>query len=125
MAERRGRSLFKAAGDKFDDRLNLLAVRPFEPLHDVIEAGACFYILKDDRDGHARALKHPGAAYLSRDAFHRGALSPIQRCHGRILLSIILYLFAGQGGYQCALNNVKWVMKGGAVVADKTKGQVR
>src|SRR5229473_526313 len=28
-------------------------------------------------------------------------------------------------GYQCALNNVKWVMKGGAVVADKTKGQVR
>jgi hypothetical protein len=23
------------------------------------------------------------------------------------------------------LNNVKWVMKGGAVVADKAKGQVR
>jgi hypothetical protein len=23
------------------------------------------------------------------------------------------------------LNNVKWVMNGGAVVADKTKGQVR
>jgi len=38
---------------------------------------------------------------------------------------MILYLFAGQCGYQCALNNVKWVMKGGAVVADKTKGQVR
>ncbi len=32
---------------------------------------------------------------------------------------------AGQCGNQCALNNVKWVMKGGAVVADKTKGQVR
>jgi len=32
---------------------------------------------------------------------------------------------AGQCGYQCALNNVKWVMKGAAVVADKTKGQVR
>jgi hypothetical protein len=30
-----------------------------------------------------------------------------------------------QCGYPCALNNVKWVMKGGAVVADKTKGQVR
>jgi hypothetical protein len=38
---------------------------------------------------------------------------------------MILYLFAGQCGHPCALNKVKWVMKGGAVVADKTKGQVR
>ena len=38
---------------------------------------------------------------------------------------MILYLFADQGGYQCALNNVKWVMKGGSVVADKTKVRPR
>ena len=30
-----------------------------------------------------------------------------------------------QCGYPCALNNVKWVMRGGAMVVDKTKGQVR
>ena len=30
-----------------------------------------------------------------------------------------------QCGYPCALNNVKCVMKGGAVAADKTRGQVR
>jgi hypothetical protein len=28
-------------------------------------------------------------------------------------------------GTPCARNNVKWVMKGGAVAADKTEGQVR
>src|SRR6266852_1694450 len=32
---------------------------------------------------------------------------------------------SGQCGYPCALHTVKWVMSGGAVVADKTKGQVR
>jgi hypothetical protein len=36
-------------------------------------------------------------------------------------LGVILYLFAGQCGYPCALNNVKWVMKAGAVLVDKTK----
>ncbi len=51
----------------------------------------CFYIFKDDGDRHARALEHPRAAYFSRDAFHRRALRPIERCHGRILLSNILY----------------------------------
>jgi len=27
----------------------------------------------------------------------------------------------GQRGYPCTLNKVKWVVKGGAVVADKTE----
>src|SRR6266851_757202 len=62
-----------------------------EPFHDFFYAGAGFEILEDNGDRHTRAFENPGAAYLSRDAFHRRALRPIERCHGRILLSIILY----------------------------------
>jgi hypothetical protein len=58
-----------------------------KPLHDFFYGGACFKILEDDGDAHTSAFEKPRAADL--------------------------YLFAGQCGYQCALNNVKWVMKGG------------
>ncbi len=54
--------------------LNLVAIQPFEPIHNVIDVGARFQIFKNDGDRHAGAAKYPGAAYLSRDAFDRGAL---------------------------------------------------
>src|SRR5216683_6905314 len=88
---RRWGSHVKAAGGKFDDGFDLFAVQTFEPFHNFVNVGAGFEILEDNGDGHTRAFENPGAAYLSRDAFHRRALRPIERCHGRILLSIILY----------------------------------
>src|SRR6266702_7838039 len=86
---------FEAASSKIQDGRDLFACQ-VKPFHDFFYAGAGFEILEDDGDGHTRVFENPRAAYLSRDAFHRRALRPIQRCHGRILLSIILYLFTGQ-----------------------------
>jgi hypothetical protein len=90
---RGGRSHVKAAGRKFDDGFDPLAVQAFKPLHNVVKVGVGFQIFEDDGNRHKRALEHPRAAYLSRNAFHRWALRSIERRHGTILLSIILYLF--------------------------------
>ncbi len=73
-ADSRERSHVEAAGGKFDDGFDLFAVQTVEPFHNLDNVGAGFQIFKDDGDGHARALKDPGAAYFSRDAFHRRAL---------------------------------------------------
>src|SRR5579862_5059122 len=67
--KRRGRHRLSTKGRRVegarsecDDGFDLIAVEPFEPLHDVVDVGACSQIVKDDGDGHARAFKHPGAA---------------------------------------------------------------
>jgi len=39
-----------------------------------VNVGAGFQVFKDDGHRNARALRHPGAGYLSRDAFHRRTL---------------------------------------------------
>src|SRR5438045_9236837 len=96
---------FEAAGRKIQHGRDLLSCQ-VKPFHDFFHGGACFEILKDDGDGHAGAFEKPRAAYFSRDAFNRRALRPIERRHGTILLSAILYLFASQFGCESALNNV-------------------
>jgi len=78
-ANRRRRSRVKAAGGKFDSRLNLLAIQPLKPFHDVLDIGSGFQIFEDDGDRHAGTTEYPGAAYLSWDAFDHGALGPIER----------------------------------------------
>src|ERR1700674_1039987 len=64
-ANSRRRSFIQTTSGKFDNGLNLVAIQPFEPIHNVIDVGARFQIFKDDGDRHAGAAKYPGAAYLS------------------------------------------------------------
>jgi len=70
----------KAARSKIQDRCDLFP-RQVEPLHNLFNGGSRFEILEDDGDGHARAAEDPGTTYLSRDAFDRRTLRPIQRGH--------------------------------------------
>src|SRR5260370_42280507 len=78
-ANSRRRSLIQTTSGKFDNGLNLVAIQPFEPIHNVIDVGDRFQIFKDDGDRHAGSAKYPGSAYLSRDAFDCGALRTINR----------------------------------------------
>src|SRR6266436_10199829 len=77
-ANSRRRSLIQTTSGKFDNGLNLLAIQPFEPFHNVIDVGTRFQIFKDDGDRHAGSAKYPGSAYLSRDAFVGGRRSSYQ-----------------------------------------------
>src|SRR6516164_6935440 len=76
----RRRSRVKAAGGKLDNSFNLLAVQPLKPFHDAVDVGSGFQIFKDAGDRHP-GTADPGTAYLSWNAFDRGALGPIQRRH--------------------------------------------
>ena len=64
----------ETANGKFDNGLDLFSVKRGIPLHDVVDVGASFKILKDGRYRHPRALQDPGAAHLAGNAFHDGTL---------------------------------------------------
>src|SRR5258708_3602274 len=79
---RGGRNLWgvQAAGGKFQHGLNLFS-RYVELLNDFLDARTGLQILKDRRDRHTCAAKHPRAAAFAGNALHRRALRPIESWH--------------------------------------------
>ena len=70
---RQGGRRVETAGREFKHTYDLLPSE-VEPLHDFLDAGARFEVLKDDGNRHAGVAKDPGAADLAGDAFDGGAL---------------------------------------------------
>lgn len=68
-----------------------------KPLHDFVDRGPGFELLKDEGDRHARVLENPRATHLSGDAFHGWALGPIENCHSSTLLHPKAFGLGGQG----------------------------
>src|ERR1022692_757219 len=64
----------ETARGKLDNRLDLFAVQPVEPLHDVVYIGPGFQILEDGGFRDPRVFQNPSAANLAGDALHGGAL---------------------------------------------------
>src|ERR1039457_2676131 len=63
----------KAPRRKFDHGYNLFT-RQMEPLHNLVDRGAHFKIVKDDGNRGPRVPEDPGTAALAGDALHGGAL---------------------------------------------------
>src|ERR1019366_722629 len=82
---REGRRV-QASRREFDHRHNLL-MRQMEPLHNLADRGSHFQIVKDNGNRRPRVPEYPRATPLAGDALHRGALGPIESCHGQPLLS--------------------------------------
>ena len=70
----------EALGSKVEYRFDLLA-RNGILLDDLVNRHAVFKIFKDDFHWGARVAERPRAAHLTRDAFHRRALRPVEIGH--------------------------------------------
>src|SRR5208282_909999 len=85
----RGRRGIKTAGSEVEHGDNLFS-RDVEPLHDFLYTCAGFEVLENGGDRHSRVFKYPRATALAGNAFHGGALGPIESCHVVTLLSIVV-----------------------------------
>jgi len=70
---RRRSGRVEASRSELQYGLNLLA-RNVKPVHDFLDAGSCFQILKHCSDWHPCVSKNSRAAALAWDALHRWAL---------------------------------------------------
>jgi hypothetical protein len=70
----------KTPCSEFQDLDDLFA-RQVKPIHDFFDSGACFEVLKYERNRHACSLEHPCSTQLSGDTFHGRTLGPIENCH--------------------------------------------
>src|SRR4030088_2081408 len=59
-----------------------LLARHVELLDDLVDA-EILEVLDDRGHGQARALEHPGAAHLTRNALDGWTLGPVKQCHSR------------------------------------------
>src|SRR5580693_46917 len=55
----------ETAGGKLNNRLDLFAVQPVEPFHNVVDIGPRFQIFEDGGDRHPCTLQNPCAAHLA------------------------------------------------------------
>src|SRR6266403_5049073 len=61
--------LIETADGELDNRLDLFAIEPVEPFHDVVYIGPSFQIFEDGGYWHPRTLQNPCAAHLAGDTF--------------------------------------------------------
>jgi hypothetical protein len=76
------RRSIKTASGELNHTLNLLPVEPVVPPHNFVNTGPGFEVFKDRRDRHPSSLQYLRDANLSGNAFHGGALGPIERGDG-------------------------------------------
>jgi hypothetical protein len=79
------RWLVQATGGKVEDRDDLVARQAVVELDQVVDRDTVFQVSNTTETGIRVPAEDPGAAHLSGNAFHGGALGPVERCHIRSL----------------------------------------
>jgi len=76
LAGRRGS--FEAAAGEVEDGVDVFEGEALVESYDFGDGQSVVHVFKDDRNGDSRSPKYPGTAQLTRDAFHRFTLCPIE-----------------------------------------------